>query len=496
MLTNISLPQRKTTLAKPLFRIALLLFAFLILLIGLGSLFATPAAPVAADADFVEEFRGTGRYGFVADGVGTRGDPVTDTWTGSGTFTINIPATATVIKARLIWTGRSDAYDADGVRLERNGTDLGIMNDPNATDSTLLQYEQDPWCCNAQQRHESVDVTSLVLPGVNVFTVSDHEHGLSPTSSENLNYGVGMWVVYQDDSEPEGETVVYQGQDSFFRNWTPPRGPHTEVRCATFTADPTNRLVDVIHLVSGIDTYDLTNNTYRERSVAVWYESGSGNLPPAAETLDPGAVPPPPTMSSRATAEGVALNNQFPLQSYAGLEWDNFANNGNLSVSAGEDWACFQIESGDSTNLSGLMPPAPDPGPLQASGMWNLFAIRIRPVTPTAVTLTSFNARQQAALDVALTWSTEAEIDNFGFKLYRANTDQFAAAEEIHFEPSALSDGSGMGAAYEYVDSVAAFGDWWYWLEDIDTNGEKTLHGPVMVSVSRVHTLYVPVVLR
>ena len=65
---------------------------------------------------------------------------------------------------------------------------------------------------------------------------------------------------------------------------------------------------------------------------------------------------------------------------------------------------------------------------------------------------------------VALNWATAAEIDNYGFNLYRANVDNFAQAELIRFEPSAIQGGTGGGATYATQDTPPGQGTWWYWL--------------------------------
>ncbi|MCP5094005.1 MAG: hypothetical protein GY943_00475 [Chloroflexi bacterium] len=475
--------SKLSTIFKPFFILLISFFAL--------TLFATmDVNPVSADVDFVEEFRGTGNYGFTANGVGTRGDPFANTWTGTGTFPIDVPATATIIKARLIWTGRSRSVDIDGVQLERSGVDLGVI-------TADLQYLQNNWFANVGQIHESADITGLILPGNHTYTVSDHEHGMSSRNIVNppnpiiydLNYGVGIWVVYEDNNEPDGEVVVYQGQDSFFRNWNPPKGPHSEVRCATFIPDATNnRTVDIIHLVSGVDTYDDAINATRLRSVAFWSESGSGALPPSDEAVDP--VTKTPSLSVRPNATGLAMNNAFPIQSYTALEWDNFELVAGLNVAAGDEWMCFQIESGDSTNLSGLM-PLPVNG-REASGMWNLFAIRVRAHIGGAVELVSFDGTGTSDQNVTLNWKTADEVDNYGFNLYRNNSPQLPETP-IVFVPSTFSSGE---TVYSFLDQVSTYGTWYYWLEDIDTEGNKVLHGPIQVSVSRIRTNFLPFIVN
>ena len=59
---------------------------------------------------------------------------------------------------------------------------------------------------------------------------------------------------------------------------------------------------------------------------------------------------------------------------------------------------------------------------------------------------------------VVLNWATAEEVDNYGFNLYRAPVDDFAQAELIHFEPSAIQGGTGSGATYRYLDTLPVEG--------------------------------------
>jgi uncharacterized repeat protein (TIGR01451 family) len=111
---------------------------------------------------------------------------------------------------------------------------------------------------------------------------------------------------------------------------------------------------------------------------------------------------------------------------------------------------------------------------------------------PTAVELTTFTIEAINGRYATLLWITAAEIDNFGFRLYRSSQDDFASATPIHFEPSALAGGNGPGATYRYRDQVPVLGSYWYWLEDIDTQGQTAVHGPIVARVFHSHTVYLP----
>jgi len=101
---------------------------------------------------------------------------------------------------------------------------------------------------------------------------------------------------------------------------------------------------------------------------------------------------------------------------------------------------------------------------------------------PTAVELLYFQAKQLSGQQVQLQWATALEVDNFGFNLYRADVDDLGRASPIHFE-AAVSQGSGSGAAYAYVDTAPYAGLWWYWLSDVDTYGRETFHAPLNATV-------------
>lgn len=438
---------------------------------------------LAADFDFAPIFRDKGNFFVIANGVGTRGDPATGAWSGAGDFVLDIPDSATIVMARAIWTGRSAAFDADGVELSVDGGAPTVL-------SADFQYEESPWCCMSGQLHESAIVTSLIEPGLHTYTIADHEHGTSPTTNE-LNYGVGIWVVYEYtpdgiSKDLERETVVYQGQDSFFRLWSPTRGPHTEVRCATFDPSPVQREVEMVHLVSGVDTWDQSTGTTRLRSVAVWSESGTGPLPPEDEVDFASGFLTPTLALRQPDAQGFDPGGQYPLQSYAGLEWDNFDMSG-LIVPANHEWLCFQIESGDHADLAGLGGVG-----YWASGMWNLFALSIYDPS-LSIELVDFAAAAVSDDTVLLTWVTASETNNFGFNIYRSTVNDFSTSAKVHFEP-ASADAS--GASYQYFDTgLSSSTSYYYWLEDVNTSsGDKTLYGPLSVTMARSEQIFLPLI--
>src|SRR5262249_17218220 len=98
--------------------------------------------------------------------------------------------------------------------------------------------------------------------------------------------------------------------------------------------------------------------------------------------------------------------------------------------------------------------------------------------TPTAVTLVSLTA-EGAERAVDLSWQTASELDNLGFHVYRSSSEE-GPYERITSSVIPGLGSSPVGATYHYRDPGLANGvAYFYKLEDIDTTGRATLHGPV-----------------
>jgi hypothetical protein len=94
----------------------------------------------------------------------------------------------------------------------------------------------------------------------------------------------------------------------------------------------------------------------------------------------------------------------------------------------------------------------------------------------------SFNAEASAGR-VALTWETDAELDNAGFNLYRALLKDGPYTQINEALIAAQGDAVG-GASYSFLDRPD-YGTFYYKLEDVNLYGVSTLHGPVKVTLAR-----------
>ena len=130
------------------------------------------------------------------------------------------------------------------------------------------------------------------------------------------------------------------------------------------------------------------------------------------------------------------------------------------------------------------------------------------PSAPTAVKLKSFTATKDDAGNVVIQWQSGYEIRNLGYNVYREQNGQRTRLTPSLVAGSALVAGRQTaftaGFGYTWYDDAAAggkgegakgkgetaaievkpqpSGDATYWLEDVDLNGTRTLHGPIAIA--------------
>ena len=93
---------------------------------------------------------------------------------------------------------------------------------------------------------------------------------------------------------------------------------------------------------------------------------------------------------------------------------------------------------------------------------------------PSKISLSSFKATPSNR-KVILNWQTESENNNTGFNIWRA--ERF---KKINQELIASRGTETIGAEYDFVDEWVLNGKrYFYWLENVDTNGISSFHGPV-----------------
>ncbi|MBV8517454.1 MAG: DUF11 domain-containing protein [Acidobacteria bacterium] len=102
---------------------------------------------------------------------------------------------------------------------------------------------------------------------------------------------------------------------------------------------------------------------------------------------------------------------------------------------------------------------------------------------PTFARVLSLDAEQDGNGHVVVSWKTSFESDNLGFNLYRQRSggerekiNPYVIAGSAFFTASRRLES---GRSYQWKDNVDAGSFVQYWLEDVDLNGEHTMHGPI-----------------
>jgi uncharacterized repeat protein (TIGR01451 family) len=105
----------------------------------------------------------------------------------------------------------------------------------------------------------------------------------------------------------------------------------------------------------------------------------------------------------------------------------------------------------------------------------------------TKIQLQSFAARvvpdKTGTNRVVLFWRTGGEAHNLGFNVYREQNGQRLRLNSSLIAGSALLMSGALpkhsGKTYAWIDSSSSSDSGAYWLEDVDVNGTRALHGPV-----------------
>jgi hypothetical protein len=111
------------------------------------------------------------------------------------------------------------------------------------------------------------------------------------------------------------------------------------------------------------------------------------------------------------------------------------------------------------------------------------------PVQPQAVQLLRFTATANDN-GAAIEWATGAEVNSFGFVLYRAASNNRAAAMLVTQE---VIPAQGRSATYRFEDATTQAGQpYFYWLVEIERDGDQMEYGPTQLGAAHAaHVLEV-----
>ncbi len=103
---------------------------------------------------------------------------------------------------------------------------------------------------------------------------------------------------------------------------------------------------------------------------------------------------------------------------------------------------------------------------------------RVQIVDPTAIVLDSFTTTRQGS-QITVRWETSAEIDTWGYNVYRSMDGTRATAVSITPELIPAQGRGQGGAAYVWVDrDIQPEQTYTYWLQEVELNGTTSMYGP------------------
>ena len=126
-------------------------------------------------------------------------------------------------------------------------------------------------------------------------------------------------------------------------------------------------------------------------------------------------------------------------------------------------------------------------------------AVVVHTALPTAVELLRFIATTVGE-GVLVEWVTGEEIGSWGFHLWRSEDGVFAHSRRAA-DGLLPATGSNGGATYRFVDrGVARDRIYWYWLEEVEIDGDRLFYGPVRsvlpAALDGGYQLFLPAVVR
>jgi hypothetical protein len=272
----------------------------------------------AFEVPLFEAYAGSGQYGVYNAGVGIYHDA------GGGTISnVSIPATASVAQAYLYWVSRHQPHDVlpdDTLSFTRQGASAaGVAADATyhvpfmkASNPSLPIY-------NANHTAYVADVTQYVSAGTFDYTISDLDAG--------REFGVGLQIIYEDDSLPSQDIAIYQGHDFAFSDWADGGELNrTWVLSHTFEPENEDRWLDASFILAGGE---------RNRPDQLWYLTGEHDGTEASLPTE-----------LIANNLGTVLDTD-PLVSADGPQWDTLTKR--ILIPAGSTYAAFQFQSGGGT---------------------------------------------------------------------------------------------------------------------------------------------------
>lgn len=98
------------------------------------------------------------------------------------------------------------------------------------------------------------------------------------------------------------------------------------------------------------------------------------------------------------------------------------------------------------------------------------------------VELSSFTAIATQSNFVQLDWITQSETGVSGYFIYRNTSENLEAATVV--SPIIPAGNTSSAQSYRFTDSEVTSGTWYYWLQNVDLDGQSAFHGSINVTLT------------
>ena len=327
------------------------------------------------------------------------------------------------------------AANVDNANPSVNAQDVGVLRRyvallPNTGDAGTWKFNPPSRSVSGQPGTQTADFEAVLIGDVDGNWIPSSPQG-KPSSPQLPTVNLG--VSFPNTSANQGVTVFV---------------PVT----VSGTLTPGDNVLGY--------TLDLTFN----QNVVVTVPDPDQSFSTAGTISASGTVTENKTLSTNRLRLVVDFNNPFVFSGTQTLIYIKFNVIGSPGQTSDLSWnPSFPPEFGNG-------PPSITTTPVDGSLTVN---------NPSAVRLSSFTATGYEN-GVFLEWKTGLEVDNLGFKIYRESGGRRELLTPEVIAGSALLTGATelkTGRSYTWWDNAnnqAAQ----YWLEDLDLNGNRSLHGP------------------
>jgi len=340
------------------------------------------------------------------------------------------------------------------IAITASATTTVTFTDTIPTNTTLASAFTAPtgWTCN-----------TIAVGGTGTFTCT-----LNTGQTLAVNAVVNFPLVVKVNSGTAVGTTI-TNSPSIASSVPDPNTANNTATVQTLVASPTQADVSIVKTASPNPVNQGTTLTY----TLTVFNAG----PAVAQNVvvsDP--IPSQVTYSSSGTTNGSCTYTASTTTVSCSL--GNLSVNSTAVVTINVLAATFSASSG-STNTATVSASTSDPN---LANNTSSFTSIIQ--ASTAVDVSAFNAYAMPDGTVRLVWHTQEESRNLGFHVYREGASGRHRVDSAMIAGSALllrgSKPQHAAKTYAAIDAQAA-PNAAYYLEDVDINGTRTLHGPVYV---------------